>query len=257
MGDPSDLRLVPESSASIPIDWTRIPEATKKYFLQSWGYDWENDVQRSLPATIGELAKMFDEGKFFGYMCPKLCTLLMDISEFGLEAQQASGVFPRFYMKYLEAIWFILFLPGKRDGISGYSPNIDADEVSDNEEVSDDEEVSDAEEISDDKEVSDDEDVSDDEEVSEEQRMYYKKQQRMITKDTKVAQQFDLKLTEQIPRGATRIVSITKRLCGWDAWMLESSLEEAQLMEAIETLPQSHPAYKTMIRSMFSSLRRR
>ena len=31
-------------------------------------------------------------------------------------------------MKYLEAVWFILYVPGERDGISGYSPNIDADE---------------------------------------------------------------------------------------------------------------------------------
>jgi hypothetical protein len=27
-------------------------------------------------------------------------------------------------MKYLEQIWFILFVPGSRDGISGYSPDI-------------------------------------------------------------------------------------------------------------------------------------
>ena len=70
----------------------------------------------------------------------------MDISELGLKDQQASGVLPRFYMKYLQAVWFILFLPGKRNGISGYSPDIDADEVSDDEEVCDDEKVSDDEE---------------------------------------------------------------------------------------------------------------
>ena len=66
MGDPSSLRLVPDSCASIPIDWTRIPEASKKYLLDHWGYYREAD--KPLPATIGELAKMFDESKFFGYM---------------------------------------------------------------------------------------------------------------------------------------------------------------------------------------------
>ena len=77
MGDPSSLRLVPDSSASIPIDWTHIPEASKKWLL--------GNVQGPLPATIGELAKMMDETRFFGYMRSELCTLLMDISELGLK----------------------------------------------------------------------------------------------------------------------------------------------------------------------------
>ncbi len=81
MGDPSFLRLVPDSSASTPIDWTRIPEASKEFFFNSWGYDWKKGKKRHLPATVGDLAKMFDETKFFGYMGPELCTLLMDISE--------------------------------------------------------------------------------------------------------------------------------------------------------------------------------
>jgi hypothetical protein len=225
MGDPSDLRLVPDSSASIPIDWTRIPEATKKYFLKGWGYDWENKVQRSLPATIGELAKMLHESKFFGYMRPEQCTLLMDISELGLKDQQASGVLPRFYMKYLEAVWFILFLPGERNGISGHSPDIDVDEVSD-----------------------------DEDEDEEEQRRITK-----ITKETELAQEFDRKLTREIPRlrGGTHMVNITKRLCGWDASMLEQSLESAQFLKAIMTLPSSHPAYTAMMSDVFSSIRRR
>jgi hypothetical protein len=125
MGDPSSLRLVPASSASTPIDWTCIPEASKKLLLDGWGYDWENEVERPLPATVGDLAKMFDESKFFGYMRPDLCTLLMDISAFGLKAQvlDSDGP-PRFYMKYLEQVWFILFMPWKRDGISGFSPDV-------------------------------------------------------------------------------------------------------------------------------------
>ena len=130
---------------------------------------------------------MLDERKFFGYMDDERCMFLMDISELGLKAQQASGVLPRFYMKYLDAVWMILFLPGKRDAISGHSPDIDADEVSD------DEDLFDAKE----------------------------EEQRMITKETKVAQQFDIKLTEEIPLGAIHIVNNTRELCGWNATMLK------------------------------------
>jgi hypothetical protein len=241
MGDPSSLRLVPDSSASIPIDWSRIPEASKKFLLGS--------QQRSLPATIGELAKMIDGRRFFGYMGPELCTLLMDISELGLKDQQASGVLPRFYMKYLQAVWFILFLPGKRNGISGYSPDIDADEVSDDEDVFDGKEVSHDEKVSHDGEVSDDE-----EEYC--RRMYAKEQQR-IANETELAKQFDRKLTREISRGATDIVDITEKLCGWAASMLEGSLENAQFMTAMLTLPPSHPGRRAMTRDIMSSISRR
>jgi hypothetical protein len=215
MGDPSSLRLVPASSASTPIDWTRIPEASKKFLLDGWGYDWENDEQRSLPATVGDLAKMFDESKFFGYMRPDLCTLLMDISEFGLEVQ-ALGVPPRFYMKYLEQVWFILFLPGKREGISGYSRDVirkDSDDISDDEE----------------------------------------EDQRMIAKETELAQKFDLKLTREFSPAGADLVDVTNKLCGWDASMLSGDLVTAQYMTAIQTLPISHPAYRAMMQNVMSS----
>ena len=213
MGDPSFLRLVPASSASIPIDWTHIPEATKKILLDGWGYDWENEVQRPLPVTIGELAKMFDESKFFGYMSPDLCTILMDISELGLKDQASEEpVFPRFYMKYLEAVWFILFFPGKRDGITGYGPDIDNLDADDK-----------------------------------------------VSQDTALAQQFDEKLTQELSQRATAtfMVNITKRLCGWDASMLQSNLQIVQLMEALRTLPLDHPAHIGMVRDVMSSIHRR
>ena len=196
MGDPSSLRYTPASSASTPIDWTRIPEASKKILLDGWGYNWENDKDRSLPETVGDLAKMFDESKFFGYMHPDLCMLLMDISEFGLKVQ-ASGVPPRFYMKYMGQVWFILFLPGKRDGISGYSRDV----------------------------VREDSDDSDHEEEED---------QRMVAKEIKLAQEFDLKLMQEFSPDAADIVDVTKKLCGWDAWMLRTSLESMQ--SVLETL---------------------
>lgn len=120
---------------------------------------------------------------------------------------------PRFYMKYLQAVSFILFLPGKRDGITGYSPDIDSD--------------------------TDEED------------------QRMITKETELAKEFDRKLTREIPRGAIDIVDITEKVCGWGASMLEKNLEDAQYMGAIMSLPRSHPAYKAMLENFMSSLERR
>ena len=219
MGDPSTLRLVPASSASIPIDWSRVPEATKKILLDGWGYDWENKVQRSLPETVGDLAKMFDESKFFGYMTPSLCTLLMDISELGLKDQEASGVLPRFYMKYLEQVWFILFLPGKRDGVTGYSPGAIWHDYS---------------------------------EESDEEEAY----RREISKEIELAQQFDFKLTH-VSQGAILAVEFTRKLCGWEASMLKGTLESSQLMEAIQTLPMSHPAYRAMISNVYEGFRAR
>ena len=71
----------------------------------------------TLPPTIGDLAKLFDETKFFGYMDEELCTLLMDVSEFGLSG--ATGPPPRFYMKQLKQVQFVLFSPGNRGCISG------------------------------------------------------------------------------------------------------------------------------------------
>ncbi|KIM38254.1 hypothetical protein M413DRAFT_37403, partial [Hebeloma cylindrosporum] len=131
MGDPSYLRLVPAASADVPIDWTKFPEASKKFFLKGWCTSFYTGKIRPFPATIGEFAKMLNESKFFGYMEPQRCTLLLDISEFGLAKptgvrDHASGltVGPHFYMKYLENVWFVLFTPGTRDGIVGFSPDI-------------------------------------------------------------------------------------------------------------------------------------
>lgn len=125
MGNPSSLLFVPASIANIPIDWTRVPEASKKE-LARWNHDWEKKVTKPLPTTVGKLAKWFDESKFFGYFDAKLCTLIMDISEFGLKATPGQAM-PRFYMKYLEKIWFLLFTPGSRECIMGYSEDIARD----------------------------------------------------------------------------------------------------------------------------------
>ena len=211
MGDPSTLRLVPASSASTPIDWTRIPEDSKKFLLEGWGRNRAGKIDRPLPATIGDLAKMFDERKFFGYMHPKLCTLLMDI---GLGVQE-SGAPPRFYMNYLQQVWFIIFLPGKRDGITGYSRDVT-------------------------RKVNEDDDFDEDEE-----------DRRLVEEETKLAQDFEVRLPRALSTGAAEVVDITSKLCGWDATMLSQSLETAQYLEAIQTLPTRHPAYRAAMQSVF------
>jgi hypothetical protein len=48
--------------------------------MDSYGYDWERDVAKPLPETVADLAKMFDETKFFGYFEPDILTALMDIN---------------------------------------------------------------------------------------------------------------------------------------------------------------------------------
>jgi hypothetical protein len=129
MGNPSSLRFIPASGSTTPINWARVPEASKKALTQTYGYDWERDVLKPLPETVADVAKMFDETKFFGYFESDILTALMDISEFGLQVATPTGrsiaqVGPRFYMNYFDKVWFFLFAPGKRDCIVGYSDYI-------------------------------------------------------------------------------------------------------------------------------------
>jgi hypothetical protein len=145
MGAASYLRFVPSPSATIPIDWTKDPEASKKYLLElGWGIDYsemdraESDSdsegshphpikRRPLLMTINDLMKVFHESNFFGHIEPELC-MLLDISEFGLAKPSLTEIHlpvgPRFYMRYLAQIWSVLFVLGYRGGITGYSPEI-------------------------------------------------------------------------------------------------------------------------------------
>ncbi|EDR09644.1 uncharacterized protein LACBIDRAFT_326145 [Laccaria bicolor S238N-H82] len=169
MGDPSDLRFVPSSCATTPIDWTKVPEASS--------------------STTG----MFDAFKFFGYMIGELCTLLLDISEFGLAKPRFSAttvglpVGPRFYMKYLQEVWFVLFVPESRDAITGFSPNIPHAEDSH-------------------------EDAG-------------------IAHDKALAEDYDAKLCEEVRRIGTFGAVTSKRLAGWESSTLKRNLELAQMMK--------------------------
>jgi len=170
---------------------------------------------------------MFDESNFFGYFRSKLCTLLTDISEFGLETVSGPGtqVGPRFYMKHMEQVWFLFFMPGKRDCISGYSEDVIRKH--------------------------DDKDEDKDEEEEE----------RMIADEIEIAKKFDLKLMQDVSKGAANVVDITKKLGGWEATMLHQDLEVVQFHEAMMRLSRSHPASiahsEHMVEAVMNSLRPR
>jgi hypothetical protein len=189
------LRYIPASTASIPINWARVPEVMKNFLLNCYGY-WENETTNRLPETIAELAKMFDETKFFGYFEHNIVTVLMDISEFGLQAATAIGptqVGPRFYMTYLDEVWFILFAPGKRDCIVGHSGPITR-KIEDYDDY--DETAWAAEKIA------------------------------MAAEETAMAKEFDVKLELEVSQGMAMasIVDYTKKLGGWEACTAQSIL---------------------------------
>jgi len=168
------------------------------FLLRGWGTDWETETKRPLPETIGELAKMLDDSKFFGYMEPERCTIVLDISEFGLTKPdttpgpgQGFPVGPHFYMKYHGQVWFILFLPGERDGILGSSPKIPYSEGED----------------------------------------------EQIARDKKVAEDYEPKLCEEISRWGTLGAISREKVAGWESVMVKSNLETTQMYKAILTLP--------------------
>ena len=220
MGDPSDLRSVPSSCATIPIDWSKVPEASKQYLLECWGtrYPSDSDSESSssiktptLPATIEDLAKRFHETRFFGYITPEVCALLLDISEFGLVEPHPTKntglpVGPRFYMKYLNQIWFVLFVPGSRDGITGYSPEMP---------------------------------YTDD---------WY--EDEGIARDKALAEDYDAKLCEEVSRMGALGAVASNKVAGWKASTLESDMEFAQMANEIMQLP-ANPRGRMMHRYLW------
>ena len=225
MDDISSLRLVPASSATVPIDWSKVPEASKEFFLRGWDADWEPMKERPLPATIGELADMLNESQFFGYMEQQRCTLVLDISEFGLTQSDTNipgpalgslPVGPHFYMKYLDQVWFVLFVPGKRDGILGVSPKIPHA-------------------------------------YSEPEGDYDEDEQ--IARDKKVVEDYEPKLCNEISRWGTIGAISNKKIAGWESVTMQNTLEEAQMYNAVMTLPRGHPARRDMMEGFMASLR--
>ncbi|KAF8348818.1 hypothetical protein F5887DRAFT_947668 [Amanita rubescens] len=223
MGDPSSLRFVPAPGSTIPINWARVPEATKKALLKLYGYDWENRTTKPLPETVADLAKMFDETKFFGYFRPEVLTILMDISEFGLQAAATPTSLqagPRFYMTYIGEVWFFLFAPGERDCIVGHSGRIT-------------------------REIEEDDDDDDDDYET-----------KRAANETAIAKEFDVKLEREVSRGMACLVGHTNKLGGWEASTAKSDLEFSQYATAIMGLPRSHPMYRDLMQNVFRSFSR-
>jgi hypothetical protein len=149
----------------------------------------------------------------------------MDISEFGLQAAAGPGMQfgPRFYTKYLEQVWFILFMPGKRDCISGYSHDII--ERYDHHEEAKNKDNDDNDDEGEEKNDNDDGEGENDDEYAR-----YEEEEKRI-----VAKTFDLMLTQEISKGAADFVDVTKKLCGWESTMLHDDLELARYFEAVGT----------------------
>ena len=248
MGTPSYLRLVHAPTAHTPIDWSRVPKESKS-FLRHWTY---KDDDR--PKTVAELAKMFDDRKFFGYFDTDLCTFIMDISEFGLQAapDQAMRVGPRFYMEYCEQVWFLLFTPGSRDCIVGHSDDIIREEDEEEEEEEEEDEEVRLEEgvvkgmahlgCSDDvvmKTDEEDEEVrlegdvvsgmahlgcSDDVVMKADEEDEEDMWERWAAEEVALAQKFDVRLEQDILRGMAQSLNSTKKLGGWDAHTVQTLL---------------------------------
>ncbi|KAM6499155.1 hypothetical protein JOM56_004663 [Amanita muscaria] len=172
---------------------------------------------------------MFDGATFFGYLRSGILMALMDISKFGLQPTRPtlSGftpVGPRFYMTYLDQVWFFLFAPGTRECIIGNSDNIirnyDYMKIDDPE-------------------------------------MHRKKVEAEAAEETAMAQAFDVRLEEDVSRGMAEVVKIANKLSGWTATTAQDSLEYAQYVEAIMTLPYSHPAHRGLMQDVLGPLFRK
>ena len=75
-------------------------------------------------------------------------------------------------------------------------------------------------------------------------------------KDREMAEIFDKKLVDEVSR--LNIVGVygMKKLAGWEAaYAMKSSLQEAQLAEAMFSLPPDHPYFAAYLRGFSASLK--
>ena len=93
----SYLRFIPKSSEAVSIDWSKVLEKSKKYFLDFWAHRLDEVVDEDTaseevpPQTFGDLVKCFHETKFISYFGPELLQLLIDIGKFGLKPEKSEG----------------------------------------------------------------------------------------------------------------------------------------------------------------------
>ena len=128
MGEPSDFLYANEAAHTTVIDWDKIPEKSKTWFFEGYGYDLEAKKQKDIPKTVADLAVYVNESKFFRYIGPELGQLLVEIGTLGITAPSGKGwQRPRFYMKYLQNPWFLQFdptCPSEGGGCIGYGPDL-------------------------------------------------------------------------------------------------------------------------------------
>lgn len=74
-------------------------------------------------------------------------------------------------------------------------------------------------------------------------------------RDREVAEIFDKMLVDEVSRIGTICVLTSNKLAGWDAFTLESGLEQAQLASSMMSLPADHPAREEYLKGFFASLR--
>jgi hypothetical protein len=168
-------------------------------------------------------------------------------------------------MKYTEQLWFLLFEPGTRECIVGYSDNIirNYDNVDDDDNDNGDDngkdngkdtgkdedngnDIGKEDDNGDDtgKDDDDDDDDDDDEET-------YRKMA-----EEAMAQAFNVTLEQEVSRGMGEWVESTKKLGGWTATTLESNMEYTQFAETILTLSPSHLAFHRFAGDVLRSLGR-
>ncbi|KIK06041.1 hypothetical protein K443DRAFT_674605 [Laccaria amethystina LaAM-08-1] len=109
-------------------------------------------------------------------------------------------------MKAVNQVCFILFVPGSRDGITGYSPKI----------------------------------------------TYTKDEDKDggIAHDKALAEDYDMKLSEEVRRIRTAGAVARKKVAGWQSSTLKSTLQDEQMYEVILKLPEDHPAYVAMMQGV-------
>jgi len=68
-----------------------------------------------------------------------------------------------------------------------------------------------------------------------------------VAQDKAMAEDFDLRLCEELRWWGMLSVVLNQSVAGWKAAPLKAILEDAQVMEAIIELPTDHPERETLI----------
>ena len=76
-----------------------------------------------------------------------------------------------------------------------------------------------------------------------------------IARDKKVVEDYEPKLCNEISRWGTIGAISNKKIAGWESVTMQNTLEEAQMYNAVMTLPRGHPARRDMMEGFMALLR--